>query len=327
MRVGPPPGHPERQQKDRRRFPRRWNDPVFDLRRRHVYGIPGLILFILSLLGLWAFVWEPSRLVVRTHTIAMTGWPQGLRPIRAACLGDIHGGSPFIDRAKLRAIVELTNKQKPDLVALLGDYVVMGVLGGKFMEPEDVADGLRGLKAPLGVYVILGNHDWWYNGVRVAQAFKDVGYTVLQNENAPIVVDGRTLYIVGLEDEWTRRPDVVKVLSRVPAGAPTIVLAHNPDVFARLPSVNGVTFAAHTHGGQVRVPFMGAPVVPSRYRQRYVSGHVEEGDQHLFVTSGIGTSLLPVRFRVLPEIAVVTLTTDPHRSDRAQKHLFDKIQH
>lgn len=78
-------------------------------------------------------------------------------------------------------------------------------------------------------------------------------------------------------------------------GEPTIVLAHNPDTFPRLPHVNGITFAAHTHGGQVRFPFMGAPIVPSRYRQRYVAGHVEEGAEQMFVTSGIGTSLLPLR--------------------------------
>ncbi|MBK8574593.1 MAG: metallophosphoesterase [Elusimicrobia bacterium] len=317
--------YPLARKRERRRFPRRWNDPVFDLRRRFVYGIPALLLLFMGLLGGWTFVWEPSRLVVRTHAIRVKDWPQDLRPLRVACLGDIHGGSSFIDRTKLWDVVQLTNRQKADLVVLLGDYVVMGVLGGNFMEPEDVADGLRGLEAPLGVYVILGNHDWWYNGLRVAQSFKDVGYTVLQNEIVPLSIDGHTVNVVGLEDEWTRRPDVVKVLSLIPVGEPTIVLAHNPDTFARLPHVNGVTFAAHTHGGQVRFPFMGAPVVPSRYRQRYVAGHVEEGSEQMFVTSGIGTSLLPLRFGVLPEIAVITLSANTESSGRAQKNLFDKI--
>lgn len=312
---------------ERRRFPRRWNDPVFDFRRRYIYGIPAFILLFLGLLGLWTCVWEPTRLVVRTHTIQVKSWPQDMRPLRVACLGDIHGGAPFIDNDKLKDVVKLTNEQKPDMVVLLGDYVVMGVLGGKFMEPEAVADGLRGLSAPLGVYVILGNHDWWYNGPKVSQAFREVGYTVLENQIATTTVDGHTLYIVGLEDEWTRRPDAVKVLSKVPPEAPTIVLAHNPDTFPRLPHVNGITFAAHTHGGQVRLPFMGAPIVPSRYRQRYVAGHVEEGAEQMFVTSGIGTSLLPLRLGVLPEIAVITLSSDAKSSTRPQTHLFDKIQH
>ncbi len=316
--------HPPRRS-ERRRFPRRWNDPVFDLRRRYVYGIPAILLLILGLLGVWTCLWEPTRLVVRTHTVQIKTWPHDMRPLRVACLGDIHGGAPFIDRDKLKAVVKLTNQQKPDIVVLLGDYVVMGVLGGKFMEPDAVADGLRGLEAPLGVYVILGNHDWWYDGPQVSQAFKRVGYTVLENQIAPIRVEGHTLFIVGVEDEWTRRPDVVKVLKKVPVGEPTIVLAHNPDTFPRLPHVNGITFAAHTHGGQVRFPFMGAPIVPSRYRQRYVAGHVEEGAEQMFVTSGIGTSLLPLRFRVLPEVAVITLSSNAPSSGRAQKHLFDKM--
>ncbi len=321
------PGPLERKQRDRRRFPRRWNDPVFDLRRRYIYGIPALILLFLGLLGLWTCVWEPTRLVVRTHTIQMKSWPQDMRPLRVALLGDVHGGAPFIDQKKLRDVVKLTNKEKPDMIFLLGDYVVMGVLGGKFMEPDVVAEGLRGLEAPLGVYAILGNHDWWYNGPKVAQAFRSVGYNVLENQNVPVTIDGHTLYVVGLEDEWTRRPDVVKVLSKIPVGEPTIVLAHNPDTFPRLPPVNGITFAAHTHGGQVRLPFMGAPIVPSRYRQRYVAGHVEEGTEQMFVTSGIGTSLLPLRLGVLPEIAVITLSSEIKSSGRAQKHLFDKIPH
>ena len=208
---------------DRRRFPRRWNEPVFDWRRRYIYGIPALILLFLGLFGLWTCLWEPTRLVVRTHTIQVKTWPQDMRPLRVACLGDIHGGAPFIDRDKLEAVVKLTNQQKPDMIVLLGDYVVMGVLGGDFMEPEAVAEGLRGLEAPLGVYAILGNHDWWYNGPKVAQAFRDVGYSVLENQISTTTVDGHTLSIVGLEDEWTRRPDTVKVLSKIPPEAPTIV--------------------------------------------------------------------------------------------------------
>lgn len=319
--------HPERQKRDRRRFPRRWNDPVFDWRRRYIYGIPALILLLLGFFGLWGFVWEPSRLVVRTQTIQVPQWPQGMRPLRIVCLGDIHGGSPHIDRAKIQTIVKTTNEQNPDIVALLGDYVIMGVVGGKFMDPEDFADALRGIKAPLGVYAVLGNHDWWYNGPRMAKALTDVGYRVLQNESVALSLDGHRFYVVGLEDEWTRRPDPVKVLAQVPLGAPVLVLAHNPDVFPRLPSVNGVTLAAHTHGGQVRFPFMGAPIVPSRYRQRYVRGYVEEGTEKLFVTSGIGTSLLPLRFGVPPEIVVITLAVDAPGFSRPQKNLFDKIPH
>jgi hypothetical protein len=295
---------------ERRGFPRRWNDKVFDVRRRYLYGIPAVLLLVLTLLGLWAFWLEPSRLVVRTHTIVVPGWGGAEAEIRVACIGDIHGGAPYVDRKKIQALVRLTNRQKPDLVALLGDYVILGVLGGDFMEPEELADALRGLDAPLGVYAVLGNHDWWYNGPRMAQALTDVGVRVLANETVAVSHGGRTVHVVGLEDEWTRRPDVAAVMRQVPAGEPTLVLTHNPDVFPKLPSLRGITLAAHTHGGQVRLPLMGAPIVPSRYRQRYVSGHVEEGDKQMFVTSGVGTSVLPLRFRVPPEVAVVTVVGD-----------------
>ena len=289
----------------RRGRPRRWTDRVIDVRRRYTYGIPLVVLGVLALLGFYAAVLEPDRLVVRSLEIPVPGW-QG-RPLRVAVLGDLHAGAPHITRDKLDALVRLTNRQNPDLIALLGDYVILGVLGGHFMEPEEVAEGLRGLTAPLGVYAVLGNHDWWYNGPRMKAALENVGYRVLQDEVVTVEQDGRRIWVAGLEDEWTRRPDVEKVMGQIPAGAPTLLLTHGPDLFPRVRPFVGIALAGHTHGGQVRLPFMGAPIVPSRYRQRYAAGWVKEEGKQMFVTSGIGTSILPIRFRVPPEIVILSV--------------------
>jgi hypothetical protein len=315
-----------RNHKPRRRFPRRWNERVFDLRRRYTYGIPAVLLLLMGLFGVWAFWLEPSSLMVRRHSFTVQNWP-AVRPLRVALIADIHGGSPYTDREKIQAVVKLTNRQKPDLVALLGDNIVLGVLGGAFMTPAEVADALRGLEAPLGVFAVLGNHDWWYNGEEMRQALEEAGYRTLLDEVVPLDFKGQRIFVAGLEDEWTRRPDVAQVMAQVPAGAPVIVLTHNPDLFPKLPPVNGVVLAAHTHGGQVRLPFMGAPIVPSRYRQRYVQGYVRAGDQQMFVTSGIGTSVLPVRFRVPPEIAMITVRPPAVLSPATPglAHDFDKM--
>ena len=301
-----PLARPRRIKSERRRLPRRLTDRLWDVRRRYTYGVPAAILFALTLLGVYAFWLEPNRLIVKRVDIPLPGWPGG-RPLRVVAIGDIHGGAPYMTAQKIKSMVQLANRQKPDVVALLGDYVILGVLGGRFMEPETVAGALSGLSAPGGVFAVLGNHDWWYNGPRLRTALERAGFRVLEDEVATITVDGRKVHVAGLADEWTRRPDVEKTLALLPAGEPALVLTHGPDLFPKIPRLNGLTLAAHTHGGQVRLPLMGAPIVPSRYRQRYVAGIVREGDRTMFVTSGVGTSVLPVRLGVPPEIAVLTL--------------------
>ncbi len=220
-----------------------------------------------ALLGLWAFWLEPNRLTIKRVAVPLPGWPAG-RPLRVAVLSDIHGGAPHINAKKMKAIVQLTNRQNPGLIVLLGDYVILGVLGGNFMEPEMVAKNLAAFSAPLGVYAVLGNHDWWHDGLRIRKSLEGVGYRVLENEISTVTFEGKTVYLAGLADEWTRRPDVENVLNRIPSRAATVVLTHGPDLFPRIPPINGVTLAAHTHDGQVCLPLMGAPIVPSRYRQR-----------------------------------------------------------
>jgi hypothetical protein len=254
------------------------------------------------------FLIEPDRLVVNEVRIPLPGWPEALDDLRVAVLTDIHAGSPHIDLEKLDRIVATVNREEADLVVLLGDYLIRGVLGGRFIEPEAIAARLSALRARLSVVSVLGNHEWWFHGDRVRRAFLAEGMVVLEDEVLRIKVKERGLWIAGLADEWTRGADLEGTLRRVTDDEPVMALTHNPDLFPRVPPRVTLTLAGHTHGGQVRLPFIGSPIVPSAYGQRYARGHIEEGGRHLFVSVGIGTSILPVRFGVPPEISLLRIS-------------------
>jgi len=250
---------------------------------------------------------EPGHVVLREAAVPIARWPPDLGPIRIAALSDVHPGAPHVTLARVRDIVTRVNRAQPDLVVLLGDYVIHGVIGGRFVEPEATAAALRDLRAPLGVYAVLGNHDWWYDGARVRRALEGAGIPVLENAATEVTVNGRALWIAGVGDQMSGHDDVRRALSQVPDGAPLIVLTHNPDLFPEMPARALLTLAGHTHGGQVNLPFFGRLIVPSRYGSRYAAGHIREDGRDLFVTAGIGTSIIPVRFRVPPEVSLLTV--------------------
>jgi len=263
-----------------------------------------LILFSMIF---WGFFIEPNRLIVHQETIQIDNLPAELSGLRIALIGDVHTGAWFIDDRKLQRIVELTNQQQPDLIVLLGDYMVSNNWPGHRVEPEVTAAALKNLKAPLGVYAVLGNHDWWYNGSKVIQAFEQNGIHVLEGEVAQVSWRGHSFSLIGIGDTWTRSSYFDETIARIPPGPNVIALTHNPDIFPSLPQTVPLLLAAHTHGGQVNLPLIGRPVEPSIYGQRYAAGHIYENGHHLFVTTGIGTSIMPVRFRVPPEIVILTI--------------------
>jgi predicted MPP superfamily phosphohydrolase len=262
---------------------------------------------ILGCLLFWAFFIEPNRLVTKEESITISNWPKELSGLKIAVLSDIHAGSAFIDEAKLRLIVDRTNQLQPDLIVILGDYITGNGRTSRNVEPEVFAPQLKGFHAPLGVYSVLGNHDWWYNGKRVRQALEQNGLRVLDDEVVEIQFRGATFWLVGLADLWTRPQRVEQTIARVPEGQTIIALTHNPDIFPRIPGRVKLLLAGHTHGGQVRLPLIGTVVEASDYGERYVRGHVFEEGHDLFVTTGIGTSIAPVRFGVPPEIVLLTI--------------------
>jgi predicted MPP superfamily phosphohydrolase len=276
-------------------------------RFRRIKQVLWICLFTFAILGLWAFWWEPSRLTVVHQTITVRPWHPEHSGLTVAILSDLHVGSPHRDLSKLKDLVAATNAGNPDLILLLGDFVIQGVVGGNLVHAEPIAAELGGLHAPLGVVAVLGNHDWWYGGERVRRALQSNGVLVLENLNVLLTYRGKSFWLSGLADLWTRGDQLSATLGKIATADPVLVLTHNPDIFPKVPNRISLTLAGHTHGGQVNFPIIGRPIVPSRFGQRYAYGFIEENERKLFVTGGIGTSILPVRFRVTPEIVILRL--------------------
>lgn len=259
-------------------------------------------------LGVWAFWFEPARLIVVEETLAIP-WSVPT-PLRVAVLTDLHTGSPFNGLSKLQDVVDRTNAARPDLVCILGDLVIQGVLGGRFVAPEAIAAELGRLTPPAGTVAVLGNHDAWLDHARVGKALADNGIRLVEDTAMKVDTAAGAVWIAGVSDFWTGQHDIHAAMAAVADHtAPVILLTHNPDIFPEVPPRVSLTLAGHTHRGQVALPFIGRPIVPSRYGERYAAGHIVEGGRHLFVATGVGTSILPVRFRVPPAVLVLTLTS------------------
>jgi len=229
---------------------------------------------VLVFLGFWAVFIEPNRLVIRHQTIQIDNWPKELSGLNVAVMSDIHAGGWFVDDKKLRLIVERTNGFHPDLIVILGDYMSGEGWMSHRVEPEAFAATLKDFRATIGVYSVLGNHDWWWNGQRVRRGLEANGIKVLDNEVMEVKVRGGSLWLAGLADLWTRPQHIESTIARIPQNQPVIALTHNPDIFPRLPQRVQLLLAAHTHGGQVRFPIIGTVIQPSDFGQRYVRGHV-----------------------------------------------------
>jgi len=273
--------------------------------------------FGLGALGLaaWAFALEPAHLTDRTIALSPPGWPSACGGLRVAVLADLHVGSPFNGLDKLERIVASTEAARPDLVLLAGDFVIQGVPGGSFVTPEAIGAGLAGLAARHRVLAVLGNHDWWLDPARVSTALEAAGIEVLDDEARAVTVRDCSFWAAGISDFWEGAHDIEATLAGATDSRPIIAFTHNPDLFPEIPPRVSLTIAGHTHGGQVYVPLVGRLIVPSNFGERFAVGHIVEGGRHLFVTPGLGTSLLGVRFLVPPEISVLVLeATGPGRS-------------
>jgi len=287
-----------------------------------------LILAAAVICVAYSYFIEPNRLVVTREEIRIKDWDPAFDGLRIALISDIHGGSNGASAENIRRVVETTNAENPDLIVLLGDYVSQGATRQPSherplkMAMSEVADNLAGLHAKYGVFAVLGNHDGSYGDDEVAAELTRVGYRVLQNEIVVIQQNGTPLRLFGLKDHlklasWERFDGMVRsTIAANPKEGQILVLEHSPDILYVLnywkdlnPDLK-LVLAGHTHGGQVRLPILGAPFVPSAVGQRYAKGHVEEEGIHMFVTSGVGTSILPFRFMVPPEVAIVTIRSE-----------------
>jgi uncharacterized protein len=223
--------------------------------------------------------------------------------VRAGVLSDLHAGVPHVGLSAIRRAVDALNAPEPDVHLLLGDYLDASQVLRRYIAPERVADELARLQAPQGTIAVIGNHDWRASGDRMWRALANVGITVL--EDRAVELDG--FWVAGLADLRHRRPDIGEALRDIPRDAPVILLSHDPDMFPGIPTRVALTLSGHTHGGQVAIPLIRRPLLPSYYGERYAHGHIVEHGRHLLVTSGVGTSGLPIRLLRPPEVLVVTL--------------------
>ena len=229
--------------------------------------------------------------------------------------------------AHIETIVAQTNALQPDIIVLLGDYVAgHRHVTGRIEAPE-WAQVLAGLKAPLGVHAILGNHDYWDDrivqrqgrGMPVARvALEAAGIPVYENDVVRLTKDGRAFWLAGLGDQLAYLParryrpvkrigvdDLAATLKKVTDDAPIILLAHEPDIARRVPARVSLQLSGHTHGGQVRL--LGwSPAVPTRNGINLAYGHVRT-QCDVIVSGGLGCSIMPVRLGVPPEIVEVTV--------------------
>ncbi|MBW8303265.1 MAG: metallophosphoesterase family protein, partial [Brevundimonas sp.] len=263
-------------------------------------------------LGVWAFLVEPATLTVRHVTVESATWRGP--PLRIGIISDTHVAAPHTDVARIERLVARMNAERPEVVVLLGDYA-----GGH--EPASVraapetseilrgVEAFKGLRSPLGTWGVLGNHDSWFDDAAIAAALERANVTVLDSRAARVARPGGAFWFAGLADMHSPRgrPRVGATLGEVADAAPAIVLTHWPDPFRQVPQGVALTLAGHTHCGQVNLPVLGRLVHASEASERWPCGLYDVGGRKLFVTGGVGVSILPVRFRAPPEIVVLTL--------------------
>jgi predicted MPP superfamily phosphohydrolase len=253
----------------------------------------------------WGFGWEPRTLVEREYALSLPRWSPECDGMRFDVISDLHTGSPHNGVDNLDRIVRRLVLSDADAVLMAGDYLILSVFLGTYVPPETVAERLKPLTARKPVYAVLGNHDWWKDGGKVRVALEAAGVTVLENQASKVALGDCRMWMVGIGDLWEGKPDIARAFAQVVGDAPVLAITHNPDVFPKMPARASLLVAGHTHGGQVSLPLLGRPVLPAR--ERYAIGEYVEDGRHLFVSPGIGTSIMPVRFGVPPEISRLTL--------------------
>ena len=248
--------------------------------------------------------------LVRDHVevsrveVQIVNLPPAFAGLTIGHLSDLHHG-PYVSLDYLQRCIEITNRLKPDIIALTGDFTFAG---RRYVEP---CTELFKLFTPrMGLYAVLGNHDYYAGASYVAQALRRAGCNLLIDGRDTIDYRGDRLVMLGVDDFYHANTDVPSLLRDLPPGAPTITLSHNPDFIEEI-AIKGrhvdLMLSGHTHGGQIRLPLVGAPQIPSYYGQRYAKGLNRKGAMQIYTTRGIGTILLPARLDCPPEIVLYTL--------------------
>lgn len=278
-------------------------------RRKFLQWIGG-VAFGTAGLGAYGFYIEPvARLSIRRWPLTLADWPAGAGPMRIVALADFHVANPWMTTQRIGRIADTAMRLRPDLIVLLGDYLpgVSENWAWGFPTIAEWTQALASLRAPLGVYAVLGNHDVEKEAVR--EGLARVNIPVLSNEAVALRRGGHRFWVAGLADQEIETPDLPGTLAQTMEGEPVILLAHEPYIFpevARGERHVALTLAGHTHGGQVALPLLGS--IAALLGHRYVHGHFTENGRHLVVSAGLGCTRVPVRILVPPEITVIEVT-------------------
>jgi predicted MPP superfamily phosphohydrolase len=284
-------------------------------RRRVIGGAAGLVAFSAGTTAVYAAAIEPMGVAVTRYAPVLPAWP-GDRKLTITVIADLHAGGPDMLVPHVRRIVDTANALHSDVVVLLGDFIATYRIRTTHIADSAWAAELARLSAPLGTWAILGNHDWWHDLWGVRDALADVRIPILENKSVALGGPAQKFWLAGIGDQLAHplghgrfrgEDDLPGTLAQVHGDDPVVLLVHEPDIFPRVPPRVALTLAGHTHGGQIRLPLIWPLFVPSKYGARYAYGHIVEDNRHLIVSGGLGTSILPARLGVPPEIVHITL--------------------
>ncbi len=288
-------------------------------RRKFLKRLTFRATFVVTGAGLGGWIGAHRVEVTRTR-IAVAGLPRGLEGFTILQMSDFHH-SGVVSAEYLTKCVDLANAENPNLIALTGDFITGPRVQGS---PAYAAVGmsvrqterylkrcieiLTPLRASHGVFAVLGNHDGWFDFDKVVAAIGQTDWRLLRDEHQVVDVGEERLQVVGLRDLYCEDIDLGRAFRGVEPALATVVLMHNPDLFAEVAVRNpALILAGHTHGGQVSLPFIGPPIVPSKFGAKYAAGLFRMGNTQMYVNRGLGVILPPIRFRVRPEISLFTL--------------------
>jgi len=271
---------------------------------RKIYNKKFLISFFLILLLLYTSI-EPYWLELKETNIINKDLPASFENTKIVFVSDIHHG-PLFSRERVRNLVRQINKLNPDIILLGGDYVI---IDSKCIQP--CFEELKNLKATIGKFGVLGNHDHWRSAELTGIFAKDAGIRLLDNKAEWVYKNGENgerIKIGGIGDMYEDIQDINPTTSDVREQDFVILLSHNPDFAEEIKTHNiDLVLSGHTHGGQVTLFGLWAPLVPIENKQKYRTGVVDTGYTKVVVSNGVGTTALPVRFFARPQINIINL--------------------
>jgi predicted MPP superfamily phosphohydrolase len=271
-------------------------------RRQFLTGLAAAPLMALSATSAYALLIEPDHYELSETDIFIRDLPESFDGFRIVQVSDIHH-SRIVSLAEVRRVVELAQSAKPDMVALTGDYTTMY---RRYIEP--CAEALGSLRAPEGVWAVLGNHDHYTDAQLTTRALESAHISVLGNANTLLRRGADALQLSGVDDWSWGRADWPRAFHGLDRKRPSLLLSHQPRVLD-LAETHGVSLilSGHTHGGQVSLPLIGSPARFISSEMKYERGLYEKNGTQLYVSRGTGVIGLPLRLGSRPEVALLRL--------------------